>query len=68
MSAQVGRAHGLPKMHKDFENIPSFRPIVDTTNTPQSGVVNVLAELLNPLTTNQFVVKDSFDATERIST
>ena len=31
---QVERAHGLPKIHKQFNNIPSFRPIIDTTNTP----------------------------------
>ena len=48
-SAKLARAHGLPKIHKLFENIPSFRslivnrhnrynalsfrPITDTTGT-----------------------------------
>ena len=30
-STQPARAHGLPKTHKQFDNVPPFRPIVDTT-------------------------------------
>ena len=29
--AQTGRAHGLLEIHKKFEVLPPFRPIVDTT-------------------------------------
>ena len=32
--AQIGRAHGLPKIHKQLFKVPSFRPVVDKTNTP----------------------------------
>ena len=64
--AQIGRAHGLPKTHKKFENLPPFRPIVDTTNTPYYGIAKFLANLLNPLTLNDFTVKDSFDAANKI--
>ena len=32
-STQPARAHGLPKIHKDFDNLPPFRPIIDTTGT-----------------------------------
>ena len=46
---QIGKAHGLPKIHKQFFNVPSFRPIVDTTNTPHYGVGKFLTHLLNPL-------------------
>ena len=63
---QIGRAHGLPKIHKQFNNIPSFRPIVDTTNTLHYNVGKYLANLLNPLTQNDFVVKDSFEAVNKI--
>ena len=28
--AQIGRAYGLPKIHKDYQHIPPFRPIVYT--------------------------------------
>ena len=63
---QVGRAHGLPKIPKQFNNIPSLRPIIDTTNTPHYNVDKYLANLLNPLTQNDFVVKDSFEAVNKI--
>ena len=31
VSAQISRAHRLLKIHKEFTNIPRFRPIIDTT-------------------------------------
>ena len=61
--AKIGRAHGLSKTHKKYEVLPSFRPIVDTTNTTYSIF---LTNLLNPLTFNDLTVKDSFDATNKI--
>lgn len=64
--AHIGRAHGLPKIHKDYQDIPPFRPIVDTTNTPHYGVAKYLSKLLNPLTMNDYSVKDSFEAAKRI--
>ena len=64
--ANRARARGLPKTHKTYENIPSFRPIVDTTNTPYSGIGTYLKTLLNPLTVNEFSLKDTFQAVEEI--
>ena len=63
--SQIGRAHGLPKTHKKFEVLLPFRPKVDTTNTPYYGIAKFLANLLNPLTLNDFTVKDSFDAADK---
>ena len=37
-SVQVGRAQGLPKIHKKYTDLPSVRPITDTTNTLHYGV------------------------------
>ena len=51
---QVGRAHGLPKIHKSYNTLPSFRPIIDTTNTPHYGVGKFLTRLLSPLTQNEY--------------
>ena len=48
--AQIGRAHVLLKTHKKFEDLPTFRPKVDTTNTPYYGIAKILANLWNPLT------------------
>ena len=66
-SAEFGRAHGLPKTHKTFDTLPKFRPIIDTTNTPHYNVGKFLSSLLNPLTINEFVLKDSFDAVSAIN-
>ena len=64
--AQTGRAHGLPKIHKDYQDIPSFRPIVDTTSTPYYDIAKFLSSLLNPLAINNYSVKDSFKAAKLI--
>ena len=66
-SAKLAWAHGLPKIHKLFKNIPSFCPIIDTTGTTHYSVGKELSELLNPLTYNNCSFKDSFDAATRIS-
>ena len=63
---KLAQAHGLPKIHKLFENIPSFCPIIDTTGTTHYSVGKYLSELLNPLTHNDYSLKDSFDAATRI--
>ena len=65
-SAVVARAHGLPKIHKKFDPLPKFRPIIDTTGTVYSHVGRFLSTLLQPLTLNEFSLKDSFDAAQRI--
>ena len=48
--AQVGRAHGLPKIHKNYDHFPPFCPIIDTTNTAHYGIAKYLSNLLHPLT------------------
>ena len=65
-ASQVERAHGLPKIHKSYNTLPSFQPIIDTRNTLHYGVVKFLTRLLSPLTQNEYSVKDSFEAVDRI--
>ena len=60
------RAHVLPKIHKENSNIPKFRPIVDTTGTPHYSAGKFLTNLLNPLSMNEFTLKDSFDAVNKV--
>ena len=64
--AQVVRAHGLPKIHKSCHHFSPFRPIIDATNTAHYGIAKYLSNLLHPLTENNFTVKDSFDAANKI--
>ena len=58
ISTKPARAHGLPKIHKSFDNLSPFRPIIDTTGTAYQPVAKYLTNLLNLLTTNKFTVKD----------
>ena len=66
-AAQIGRAYGLPKVHKPFKHLPKFRTIIDTINTPYHGIGKFLTSLLNPLAQNEYVVKDSFEAAAKIN-
>ena len=50
MSAQLGDAHVLLKIHTVFANIPKFRPIIDTTSTPYYKIGQYLPSLLQPIT------------------
>ena len=58
--AQIGCAHSLPKIHKDYQDITPFQSTADTTNTPHCGIGKYLSSLLNPLTINNYSVEDSF--------
>ena len=66
-NAKVGRAHGSAKVHKQFERIPPLRPIVDTIGSTHYGVGKYISNLLHPLTLNEYHLKDSFAAAERIN-
>ena len=66
-SVQLAWVHGLPKIHKVFENVPSFCPMIATTGTTHYLVAKYLSELLNPLTHNEYSLKDSFNSATRIS-
>ena len=65
-NGKLARAHVLPKIHKENSNIPKFRPIVDTTGTPHYSAGKFLTNLLNPLSMNEFTLKDSFDAVNKV--
>ena len=65
-ATEVDRAHGLPRIHKKYTDLPSFRAIIDTKNTPHYGIGKLLTRLLNSLTQNVFSIKDSFESVDRI--
>ena len=44
-NGKLARAHGLPKIHKEYSNIPKFRLTVDTTGTPHYSVGKLLIKL-----------------------
>ena len=65
-STKPARADGLPKTHKSYDTLLPLRPIIDTTGNAYQPVAKFLSRLLNPLTHNEFSLKDSFDAVNRI--
>ena len=50
-----------------IDNLPPFRPIIDTTGAAYKPVAKYRTNLLNPLTTNEFTTKDTFDAVLHIN-
>ena len=56
-SAKPARAHCLPKIHKPFDDIPKFHPIIHTTATTHYGIGKYLSQLLHPLTINEHTIK-----------
>ena len=58
-----GILYGLCKVHKstpEGEKCPPFRPILSAIGTVSYNLAKFLVPILAPLTTNQFVCKDSF--------
>ena len=51
-NARPAKAIGLPKIHKQFDNLPSFRSTIDTTGSAHYLTAKFSANLLKPLTTN----------------
>ena len=52
-----GVLNGLPKVHKP--GCP-FRPIVSSVNTCNYNLASYLVHILQPISKNQFTIKDSF--------
>ena len=59
--SQPGVLYGLCKVHKVVtEGIPPFRPIMSAINTPSYNLAKFFVPILAPLTSNEYVLKDSF--------
>ena len=63
VGSSPGVLYGLCKVHKDVPNgssCPPFRPILSAIGTASYNLAKFLVPLLEPLTKNQYVCKDSF--------
>ena len=59
--SRSGILYGNPKIHKQVvDNLLKFRPILSTINTPGCNLAKFLIPTLEPLTHNEFTIKDSF--------
>ena len=58
-----------PKIHKSVvNNLPKFRPILSAINIPEYNIAKFLIPTLEPLTHNEFTIKDSFNFSKEITT
>jgi hypothetical protein len=57
--------YGLPKIHKD--GVP-IRPIISAVNTYNYNLAKYLDKILKPLVKDDFMIKDTFDFVNKIST
>ena len=57
--------YGLAKVQKIVtDGLPSFRPILSAIGTPTYKLAKFLVPILEPLTTNEYTIKDSFTFAE----
>ena len=62
-----GIMYGNCKVHKQqVDDWPLFRPILSDLQSPTYNLAKFLVPILNPLTKNEYTVKDSFQFTEEI--
>ena len=51
--------YGSAKVHKIVtDDLPSFRPILSAIGTPTYKLAKFLVSMLEPLTTNEYTIKD----------
>ena len=59
--------YGFAKVHKIVrDGLPSCRPILSAIGTPTCKLAKFLVPILEPLTTNEYTIKDSFTFAEEL--
>ena len=67
--SRPGILYGIAKIHKPaVDNLSKFRPILSVINTPGYDLSKFLIPILEPLTYNEFTIKDSFSFAKDITT
>ena len=67
VGTRPGIIYGNCKVHKQqVDGCPPFRPILSALQTPTYNLAKFLVPILNPLTKNEYTVKDSFQFAEEI--
>ena len=65
--SRPGIMYGLTKLHQIVaDGLPSFRPILSAIVTPTFKLSKFLVPILQPLTTNEYTIKESFTFTEEL--
>ena len=65
--SRFGILYGLCKIHKSLiDNCPPFRPILSAIKTPSYNIAKHLLPILEPITTNKFTIKNSFEFAKEV--
>ena len=65
--SRPGFMYGSGKVYKIItDGLPSFRPILSAIGTPTHKLAKFLVPMLEPLTTNEYTIKDSFTFAEEL--
>ena len=65
--SRPGIMYGLAKVHRIVTGgLPSFRTILSAIGTPTYKLAKFLVPILEPLTTNEYAIKDSFTFAEEL--
>ena len=66
-ASRPGIMYGLAKVHKIVtDGLATFRPILSAIGTPTYKLAKFLVPILEPLTTNEYTIKDSFTFAEEL--
>ena len=66
MGSRPARMYGLPKLHKIFDSVPAFRPILSSTGTYNYQLAKFLGKLLDDVIPNDYSAKDTFSFVEEL--
>ena len=65
--SRFGILYGLCKIHKSLiNNCPPFGPILSAIKPPSYSIANHLVPILEPITTNKFTIKNSFEFAKEV--
>ena len=64
--SRPARMHDLPKLHKMFDSVPAFRPILSSIGTYNYQLAKFLGKLLDDLIPNDHSTKDTFSFAEEL--
>ena len=60
MGSRPARMYSLPKLHKMFDSVPAFRPILSSIGTYNYQLTKFLVKLLDDVILNHHSTKDTF--------
>ena len=67
--SRPGILYGNPEIYKPVvNNLPKFQSILSAINTPGYNIAKFVIPILEPLTHNEFTIKDSFNFVKELST